>query len=261
MSDIDPEELFKSFGETNLVLLAEKTGVPIPSKKRNKGVDKDKLIDDLVKSVTKEGTKRVLGVLKVKKLKELVDLPEVKLDEKWTPPERPKTTPKKGEKEKKVTKPYPNKANMVKIMGDFIDEKGWKDFLDGLGQKTLLNICQDIDDLSDLSKDELNFSKKEMIKAIMTNVYNFGLNHILSLLNVDELKAICKTLGLEHETGSQEYLIDSIIEKKDFKRVKKKTVKPSSSKPSDIKKGISKIDLKTWFSIEELEKWLKDKKK
>jgi hypothetical protein len=259
-SDVDPTDILNSIGEDNLLLLADKVNVKVPLKKKSKGADFDKLVELLVDNVVKEGTLRVLGVIKVPRLKLMVDIPDVHLEEKWQPPER-KTTPKKGEKGKEKKKPYPSKTIMTNILEKHIAEKTWESYLGSMKEDTLLKICGDIDDLSDFSdKDKASLTKKEMINAIMTNIYSFGMNHLLSTLNVNELHAICKVMKLDVDSDGHETLVDSIIEKKDFQKVEKKPPKISKSKPSKIESGISKADLNNWFNRDEIEEWLKKKK-
>lgn len=47
---------------------------------------------------------------------------------------------------------------------------------------------------------------------------------------------------------------------KTSKKAKKKAPSISKSKPSEIKKGITKADLNNWFNRDEIEEWLKEKK-
>jgi len=279
MSDVNPEDILSSISEKNLLILADSVNIKTPEKKRGKGVDVEKLVELLVQNVTKEGTNRVLSVLKGDRLKELIVLEDVHLEKHWTAPDRPvkkPVTPKKGDKEKKEKKgkkgakkkekkvddrPYPTKAVMITILAEYLEKKGWKDFVEGLSRETLLGLCGDIDDLSAYDDDEkAAFSKDEMITAILTNVNTFGLNHLFSTQSIEELKKICVDMKLKVQSASQETLIDSIIEKKNFKKLKKKVETPSEDKPP-LKKGISKIDLNTWYNRTEIEKWLKEKKR
>jgi len=262
--DVDPEELFNKVSEKNLAILTERVGLPTRSKKKSKGLEKGKFVEKLVKNVIHEGTGRVLGVLKVKHLQELVDDPSFHLEEKWERPEPREvmTTPKKGQKEGKMVlkKAYPSKGMMTNFITTQLDQDGWKVFLEKYSQKILLMCCGDIDDLSGYEEDELNnFPKKELVKAILNNVYSFGLNHHFHLLSVPELKEFCVDMELDVESASKEVLIESIIEGKNFKKSVKKVVNPSSKKPA-IKKGITKVDLKNWYNRDEIEKFLKEKK-
>jgi len=112
-------------------------------------------------------------------------------------------------------RPYPTKAVMISILGEYLQKKGWKDFLDGLSRETLLDMCENIDDLSSLTDDEKDaFSKDEMMDAILTNVNTFGLNHLLSSATAEELKGICKDMKLKVQSSSQEVFTDPIKKKK-----------------------------------------------
>jgi len=105
MSDVNPEDILSSISEKNLLILADSVNIKTPEKKRGKGVDVEKLVELLVQNVTKEGTNRVLSVLKGDRLKELIVLEDVHLEKHWTAPDRPvKKPPKKGDKEKKEKK-------------------------------------------------------------------------------------------------------------------------------------------------------------
>jgi len=270
MVDQDPEEIFKDMDLKSLELLADKCNLHVPTEKKSKEVDKRKLIEMLIENVTKEGTSRVLGVLKIKTLHLLVDHPDVHLDEKWRElsPRRFKTEhspsrkPKKG-KEKEEAKKYPSKGVMLRILEEFMKDKPLKNFLDIYSQKVLLACCESIDDLSNYSQSEKdNLHKKDLIKAILNNVNSFGMHHLFQNLTVVELGKICEDMGLVVESSSMDILIESIMEKKDHKRSKTKghSQKPSSKKPT-IDQGITKVDLNQWYTKDELEKWIKEKKR
>jgi len=150
---------------------------------------------------------------------------------------------------------------MVSILAEYFEKHGWKDLLESLDRKILFGLCGDIDDLSSYDKEEKDaFTKDEMINAILTNVNTFGLTHLFSFLSVNELQAVCKDMKLKVDSSSQEVIIDSIIEKKNFKKAKKKRKEEPSTKKPSFKKGISKVDLVQWYNRVEIEKWLKDKK-
>jgi len=250
MGDVNPEGIISSIGEKNLAFLADFAKIKVPEKKRGKGsVDVDKLVELLVKYVQKEGTNRVLSVLKLPRLKKLIVQPDLLalLESQWTPPPKKPVTPKKDDKkakggkekggkgkkkgkkkeeEEKDDRQYPKKAQMISIIAEYLEKNGWKDLLESLDDKILLGLCGDIDDLTSYEDDEKEaFTKDEMVNAILTNVSTFGLNHLFSYLNVDELQSVCKDMKLKVDSGSQEVLIDSIIEKKSYKRTVKKTKK------------------------------------
>jgi len=277
MVDYEPEDVFKDIAVEDLDVLGTKAGIKIPRTKRTNEIIKDKLVEEIIDNVKKQGVKLVIGVLKVRSLQHLVSHPDIKLREKWEPPAKPvteKKTPKKdtkkdekkGDKKKKEKqkniddKPYPAKNTMTKFILDHLEGlKSMKAFWEGYSQEALMSCCKDIDDLSDMTEDELKSThKKEFVNAIMSNVNSFGLNHLFQLLSVDELLSICDNLDLEVESGSKEVLIDSIFEKKSYKPKKKKRENPSKSKP-EIKEGISKVDLKHWYTRKDLDDWLKTK--
>jgi len=152
---------------------------------------------------------------------------------------------------------------MLKFLFDKWIETGITKFLSEYDSSTLLECCKDIDDLKDMTPSELaEITKQEMIDAIKTNINSFGLNHIFSLFQLDELQEFCQQLNLKcDETSSKDILIDSIIENSNYKKPKAKKKdhpKPSKKKP-EIEEGIKKVDLGHWFNKDELSEWLKIK--
>jgi len=271
MSDLDPAEVLKDLDEETLELMADKAGVTVPKNKSTKEVEKDKLIEQLLVTVIKEGTNRVLQVLKNKALKELVTHKEVNLEEKWqqlsprrarskSPSRERKRSKSPGGKKKKEGKEFPSKNVMVKVLSEHLENKDVKEFLEKYSRDQLLMCCQDIDDLSSYKDEELaKFKKQDLIDAILKNINNFGINHMFQTLTVQELKKVCERLDLEVASTSKDKLIESIIEKKSYKKKSKPREKHSDTKP-DIKKGIKKVDLEHYYNREDLEKWLKEKK-
>jgi len=175
--------------------------------------------------------------------------------------EHPITIYLQPKKEELKSKKFPAKGVMLKILKDVALKDGnLKEFISQFDDMTLVSVCNDIDDLRNYSEDELrDLTKKEMVKGILNNVANFGLNHVLQFLTVVELTAVVTHMELEVDSQSKEILIDSIVEKKSYVKPKpKKKVKPSSEKPA-IKEGITKVDLQTWFNREDLEEWLRNK--
>jgi len=255
--------------EQTLVLLGERIEATIPKHKGTKEVEKDQLVEILVNNVIRQGTHRVLNVLKNKSLKELVSHKDVKLEEKWqelSPRRARSKSPskdkkeKKDKKDKKEEKQFPSKNVMVKVLFEHLEDKNLKEFLEGYTQKSLLICCGDIDDLSAYKEEELNnMPKKDLVKALLNNVNSFGIGHLFQALTVQELKDVCERIDLNVESSSKDKLVESIIEHKSFVKETKSKPEPSSKKP-DIKKGVSKVDLQHFFSREELEKFLKERK-
>jgi len=124
---------------------------------------------------------------------------------------------------------------MLRILFEKWMEAGISKFLEEYDSTTLLWCCKDIDDLKEMTPSELaEITKQEMIVAIKTNINTFGLNHIFSLFNVEELHTFCKQLNLKiDETSSKDILIDSIIENSNYKKPKAK--KKDQPKPSKKK--------------------------
>jgi len=254
----DPQSVFLVFDDDSLVILGEKIGVAIPKSKKFKEI-KDKVVEELVIEVNREGVNRVFAVLKVDSLKMMFDsLPNNEnVQQRWQElsPRRPvrekspsrkkkdededEPKKKKGkQKEREETpiviylkpkkeelkgKKFPPKGVMLKILTEEALKVEVREFLNQFDDMTLLSICNDIDDLREYSEDELRgLAKKELVKAILNNITNFGITHVLQFLTVDELKDIAEHMDLEVESGSKEKLIDSIVEKKNYKKPPKK---------------------------------------
>jgi len=108
---------------------------------------------------------------------------------------------------------------MVKVLSEYLEGKNIKDFLEKYSKDALLLCCQDIDDLTAMSKKELDALKApDLIKAILNNINNFGINHMFQILSVKELKGVCERLDLKVSSTSKDKLVESIIEKKNYKK-------------------------------------------
>jgi len=261
MEAVDPEEILKDFSIDHLALLGEIIEIAIPLVKKTKEVDREKLMEMLLDYCMKEGIHRIFQILKVKSLQKLVSPTDFRLEEKWKEIEPKKFSDSVKKNRDPNKKYYPTKLIMTKMLMDYLGDKKLKDVLNSYDQSVLLMCCEDIDDLSSYSKDEKKkLDKDELIGAIMNNVNIIGINHLLQKLNVEELKEICKELGLTVDSTSVDILLESILEKKSYKQKKSSKEKPSKNKPK-IESGISKIDLNQWYNKEDLEQWLKDKAK
>jgi hypothetical protein len=277
-----PKTVLQQFEHETHLMMAEKVGKTLSKQQKNK------VLDILIADVNLQGITKVLKVLKVPQLKMVCDKhPGVDLKkamEELSPkrtrsrsPRRARSkspggsdrttskSPKRSESKegKKAEKKYPPKQVMVKILADLILESNCKKFFEHecFEASDLLTLCEDIDDLSEITKeDKKRFEKKELIKAIVQNVYTFGLEHLFSLFNVKELNDLCKELKLKCDsTSSKDTLIEAIMDHKAYKKPKKsKEPKPSEEKP-EIKEGISKVDLNSWYKKQDLEDWLKSK--
>jgi hypothetical protein len=122
------------------------------------------------------------------------------------------------------------------------------DIIDGL----------DIEDVSARDKDKA-------AKAILAEAESIGIENCLSAFSVDLLKRFAKGSGLTIYGSSREKILVALMEKRDMekpktpKKKKKKTEEqPSESKPK-IAKGISKVDLNSWYYAADLSEWCKDK--
>jgi len=157
-------------------------------------------VDIILQKIQTEGVKKTLGVLKMNSLKGLVEHPALL--------------------EKNKSKKYPNKNAMILEICRIMEDVGVKNFLNDFDKDPLLKCCIDIDDLSNYTEDELNeIEKKELIKAIMTNVTYFSLIYLFSQFETDELRSVCEELKLQVSSYSRDIIIESIIENKDYDKV------------------------------------------
>jgi len=107
--------------------------------------------------------------------------------------------------------------------------------------------------------------KDKAAKAILAEAESIGIENCLSAFSVDLLKRFAKGSGLVIFGSSREKILTALMEKTDMekpktpKKKKKKTEEqPSESKPK-IAKGISKVDLNSWYYAADLAEWCKDK--
>jgi len=97
------------------------------------------------------------------------------------------------------------------------------------------------------------------LNAIITNINTFGIQYALQKFTIKELKKVCKKTETSVESNAMEVIIESIIDRKSYRRVEKKKEKPSRKAPKTIEEGISKVDLNEWYTVKELNEWLKSK--
>jgi len=147
---------------------------------------------------------------------------------------------------------------LSRILVDVVIDVGPENFFKHFDIDALIRVCADIDDLSDYivkteegewETDKLKdkYTKKDFLNAIMTNIYTFGLNHLFSLLSVDELSNLCTDCRLTVNSRSKDTIIDCLIEQKDYEPEEKSDEgEASEKKPDRIKKGIKKS---IWFLI------------
>jgi hypothetical protein len=197
----------------------------------------------------------VLSVLKGKNLKSLAEHNEVDFDK--------ERREKFGENigTAKAKEWVPVKSVLIEILTEKIPEYGVERFFKDQKRAVLLECCKVIDDLEDYSKEELKeFSKDDFVEGIMQNIYTFGLQNLFSAFTITELKLFCVDCQLTVRSSSKEVLLDCLIEQKDFRKAKKKSVQKTklTEKPK-IKKGVKAIDLKSWFLRSELEDWCRKK--
>jgi hypothetical protein len=238
MSQLTPKQVLQKFkSKKSLESIAEKRNINLTTQQ------KKRVADILAEDVIKIGITKVLHVLKKSNLISLCSHACVNVD--------------KGEHEESW---YPAKGILVEVLAAAITGFGVLQFFEEFDETVLLACCKRIDDLDEMTDEELSeFSKEDLVTGILSNIYTFGLQNLFSSFSVTELKEFCETCELSVKSSSKEVLVDCLIEQKDYrtKGSKVKAEKASKKKP-DLKDGIKKVDLEQWYYRNELEEFCKD---
>jgi len=145
-----------------------------------------------------------------------------------------------------------NKAHIVNKIMEYTENDGAEKLLKSIDAALLDKI---IDDLRIEPAAGLN-----TVELFLQEADTCGMQVLFSSYSVEQMKKFADTCGLTVESASREILIDCLIAQNDYKapknKKKKKEPKPSKHKP-DIKKGISKIDLHSHYTLEELSEYCK----
>jgi len=141
------------------------------------------------------------------------------------------------------------KTVLAKRLKDHVDSVGAKKFFDEQDNAVLKEILEKMDEQP---------NKTKLSEQVLAFADFIGLDACFSSFSTETLTAFVESCGLTVEGAGAQHMIDSLITQTDFK-VPKKTRKPaakaSEAKPAAIKKGISKIDLKSWYGHDELQEW------
>eukprot|EP01126_Amoeba_proteus_P051684 TRINITY_DN6191_c0_g1_i14.p1 TRINITY_DN6191_c0_g1~~TRINITY_DN6191_c0_g1_i14.p1 ORF type:complete len:252 (-),score=43.15 TRINITY_DN6191_c0_g1_i14:211-966(-) len=95
----------------------------------------------------------------------------------------------------------------------------------------------------------------ETINSILEMADRVGIEFLLSSFSAPVLSGFAERSGLTVNTSSAEDVIECIIERKNKTKSSSEPVpkpEPSKTKPSKIGKGITLIDLNSWFLLSEL---------
>jgi len=102
---------------------------------------------------------------------------------------------------------------------------------------------------------------KQYTKEILAEAEAIGQDNCFSSFTAEQLCSFAVSCDLDVDSLSQNVLVDSLMNLQNYKAPKKKSVpKPSKHKPKKIEKGITKIDLQTHYTKEELVEFCKDEK-
>jgi hypothetical protein len=153
--------------------------------------------------------------------------------------------------------PKPSKRLMAKRLVAGMAENGPKDFF-LQSDAYLSSIIGDLELTGVTAKD-----KDKAAKALIAEADALGVEHCLSAFAFDKLQDFALNSGLKVYGSSREKLLDALIERKNMDKPEKKTrakaPKVSKDKPK-IAKGISAVDLNSWYYSKDLSDWLEKKK-
>jgi len=139
-------------------------------------------------------------------------------------------------------------------------QKNIKEHCDLVGQENFFNsvppsIKKEIIKNLDI---EMPDETREYTKAILREAEEIGQEHFFSSFSIENLAKFATSCGLDVDSLSQNVLVDCLMNLQSYKAPKKKpTPKPSKKKPEKIAKGITKIDLNSHFSKDELLDFIK----
>jgi len=151
------------------------------------------------------------------------------------------------------TRKFKPEANAIaKRLGDKAANDGIKEFLSKTSDDTLESIAK-----------ELELGKGDRIQNIIEKAEANGLEHLFSSFPIEELTQFAAGCKLKVQSKSREVLIDCLMNQTGFKKKKAETkkkddTKVSKSKP-EIKKGISLVDLRSWYYRDDLMNYCKEK--
>jgi hypothetical protein len=152
--------------------------------------------------------------------------------------------------------PKPSKRLMAKRLVVAMQENGPKDFLTHC-DAYLPQIIGDLELEGVSAKD-----KEKAAKALLAEADLLGVEHCLSAFAFDKLHEFAVNSGLKVYGSSREKLLESLVERKNMdkpvKKTKAKVAKVSKEKPK-IAKGISAVDLNSWYYAKELSDFLEKK--
>jgi len=141
-------------------------------------------------------------------------------------------------------------------------EKRIKEYCDEIGRETFLNsvplaIRKEIINTLDLEVDDA----RDYTGAILEEAEAIGQEYFFSTFSTEKLAKFALVCGLDVDSLSQNVLVECLMNLQSYKAPKKKSApKPSKKKPEKISKGITKIDLNSHYSKEELTDFCKENK-
>jgi hypothetical protein len=146
----------------------------------------------------------------------------------------------------------PTKNSMIKHLLGAMESSSPKKFFNGLDQALAKNILEEL---------YLPLEKGKPGEALLSEAANMGLENCFSSFTAKRLAEFAAGSGLTVESGAFDVVMNCLIERKDFKQPKtkketKEEVEKSKTKPA-LEKGISDVDLNSWFYREDLAEYCK----
>jgi len=132
---------------------------------------------------------------------------------------------------------------------EHVDSVGAKKFFDEQDNDVLKEILEKMDEQP---------NKNKLSEQVLAFADFIGLDACFSSFSTETLTNFVEACGLTVEGAGAQHMIDSLITQTDYKapkKTRKPATKPSETKPTTIKKGISKVDLKSWFAHAELQEF------
>jgi len=227
-------EAFKKYDKEDLLYIAKYRNLPIAAEMMN---DPAK---DIAKYIAEDISAQGLQILMESLSKETL----TKLASHWKV-----EYPGYGEN------PKPSKRLMAKRLVAGMSENGPKDFF--LHSDSHLALI-----IADLELEVSAKDKEKAARAILAEADDIGVEHCLSAFSFAKLEEFAVNSGLKVYGKSREKLLEALIERKNMekpeKKVRAKAPKVSKAKPK-IVKGISAVDLNSWYYAKDLSDWLESK--
>jgi len=145
------------------------------------------------------------------------------------------------------------KRVLAKQVKEYCDQVGVGEFLSKVPLDAQLLIMKTLDIECD--------DPKKYTKEILAEAEAIGQDNCFSSFTAEQLAKFALSCDLDVDSLSQNVLVDCLMCLHNYRAPKKKSApKPSKHKPKKIEKGITKIDLQTHYTKDELVEFCKEEK-